>query len=163
MIHLAVGKVYEKNNRIEDIIGFEKGIIAPDMAEDKSKSHYGKNSSSPNLDRFIEMNGNLNSYEEGYFLHLITDYLFYNKFLNRWNIDIYEDYNILNARIVQKYGITVIPKEIQTVVKFKNGSLTLLNEKEVNKFITTVGNINIREIVKAKENINIKIDNEYGR
>ena len=41
MIHLAVGKVYAENNKIEDIKVFEKGIIDPDMIEDKSKSHYG--------------------------------------------------------------------------------------------------------------------------
>lgn len=163
MIHLAVGKVYAENNKIEDIKVFEKGIIDPDMIEDKSKSHYGSNSSRPDLDKYIEMNGISNSYKEGYFLHLVTDYLFYNRFLKHWNISIYEDYDILNARIAQKYGITTIPKEIQTVVKFKNGKLTLLNEEELNKFITTVGNIDIREIVKAKEDIKSKIDDKYRK
>ena len=76
MIHLAVGKVYSENNKIEELIDFEKGIIDPDMIEDKSKSHYGPNSSSPDLDKYIEMNGISNSYKEGYFLHLVTDYIF---------------------------------------------------------------------------------------
>lgn len=30
MIHLAVGREYMKNNKIDDVKSFEKGIIAPD-------------------------------------------------------------------------------------------------------------------------------------
>ena len=128
MIHLAVGKVYEQNNRIKDIKAFESGIIMPDLLPDKSKSHYGKHSSRPDLNSYIaETNGNLDSYQEGYFLHLVTDYLFYNKFLQEWNPDIYEDYDRLNSRIMQKYGIS-IPEEIKQIVKFKSGNLSLLNE-----------------------------------
>ena len=48
-------------------------------------------------------------------------------------------------------------------MKLKNGKLTLLNEEELDKFITTVGNINIREIVKAKEDIKSEIDDKYRK
>ena len=36
-------------------------------------------------------------------------------------------------------------------------------KEELNKFITTVGNINIREIVKAKEDIKSEIDDKYRK
>ena len=156
MIHLAVGKVYEQNNTIKDIEAFENGIIMPDLLPDKSKSHYGKYSSSPGLNSYIaETNGNLNSYQEGYFLHLATDYLFYNKFLKAWNPVIYEDYDKLNFRIMQKYGIS-IPEEIKQIVKFKNGSLSFLNEDDLYNFINSVGKINIRQII-AQKNVNYEL------
>ena len=92
MIHLAIGSVYAQNNEIEDLQSFYKGIIEPDMIDNKSKSHYGLVTSQPGLNKFIKLNGISTSYKEGYFLHLLTDYLFYNRFLENWNPDIYNDY-----------------------------------------------------------------------
>ena len=151
VIHLAVGKVYFQHNKINDLESFEKGIMAPDMQEDKSKSHYGPFSSSPGIKKFLEQKGISNSYDEGYFLHLLTDYLFYNKFLNKWEKSIYDDYDIINENIIKKYGIE-IPKEIQEKVRFKQGNLTILNEDEIYKFIELVGKINVRQIISKKGN-----------
>lgn len=149
VIHLAVGKVYSKNNKINDLESFEKGIMAPDMEEDKSKSHYGPYSSSPGIKEFLELKGISDSYNEGYFLHLLTDYLFYNKFLDKWEKSIYDDYDIINQNIIKKYGIE-IPKEIQEKVKFKQGILSILNEEDIYKFIEFVGKLNIRQIISKK-------------
>ena len=150
VIHLAVGKVYERNNKIEDIESFEKGIIAPDLTDDKTKTHYGPNSSQPDLNKYIKENKVLNSFKEGYFLHLLTDYLFYNKFLEKWDSSIYKDYDILNDRIKEKYKIT-IPKEIEGISKTGKGKLTVLDEERTYKFIEAVGKINIRQMLKEKE------------
>lgn len=151
MIHLAVGSVYLKKNKIGDIESFNKGIIAPDMIPDKTKSHYRLNSSKPGLNNFIELNGISSDYNEGYFLHLLTDYLFYNRFLKRWDSNIYNDYDKSNKKIKEKYRI-IIPKEIENVVQFKTGKLEVLDEEEIYKFIECVGKINVREII-AKSNI----------
>lgn len=45
IIHVAVGKIYAQNNEIEDLQSFYRGIIDPDMTDDKSKTHYGPISS----------------------------------------------------------------------------------------------------------------------
>jgi len=156
VIHLAVGKVYEKNNKIEDIPSFERGIIAPDLALDKSKSHYGPYSSRPDLNRFLRMQGISSSYQEGYFLHLVTDFLFYNKFLTSWDSAIYEDYDRSNARIMCKYGI-VIPEEIQRTIQFKEGTLRFFQEEELYGFIDLVGKINIRQMVLQKDEPTISL------
>jgi len=150
VIHLAVGKVYAQNNKIEDLNVFERGIIEPDMVENKAISHYGPYSSQPGLNQFVEANGISSSYNEGYFLHLVTDYLFYQKFLSRWDKAIYDDYNKLNSRIMQKYGI-VVPKDVQEKVKFKNGETSILNEEDLYKFINAVGKINFRQIISQKQ------------
>ena len=154
VIHLAVGKIYSQNNEIEDLKSFEKGIIAPDMSEDKSKSHYGPYSSSPGLNRFVQENGISCSYDEGYFLHLATDYLFYNRFLKKWDKIIYEDYDRLNSILIDKYGIK-IPEDIQEKVKFKKGKPSILNEDDICNFINSVGRINIRQIT-LKGELNLK-------
>ena len=93
VIHLAVGKIYEKNNKIKNISSFRKGLIAPDMSDDSPKAHYGTSSSQPDLKRFLSENNDFDEYKEGYFLHLVTDYLFYNCFLKTWSPSIYEDYD----------------------------------------------------------------------
>ena len=150
VIHLAVGKVYAQNNPIEDLNAFEKGIIEPDMLGNKEISHYGKYSSQPGLKQFLQTQGISSSYNEGYFLHLATDYLFYNRFLSRWDKAIYDDYDKLNRRIIQKYGITV-PKDVQEKVKFKTGETSILNEEDLYKFINAVGKINFRQIISQKQ------------
>lgn len=154
VIHLAVGKIYSQNNKIEDLNSFEKGIIAPDMLENKAKSHYGPYSSSPGLNQFIQANGILCSYDEGYFLHLVTDYLFYNRFLNKWDASIYDDYDRLNSRLIKKYGIK-LTEDVQKKVKLEAGKPSILKEDDLCKFINSVGKINIRQIV-SKRDINLR-------
>ena len=167
VIHLAVGKVYEQNNKIDDLKKFEDGILAPDMVVDKSKSHYGLFSSQPELERFIREHGISSSYDEGYFLHLVTDYLFYGKFLNGFfSPVIYDDYDRLNRRIVEKYEIEV-PQNIQSQVLFVDGEPTILSEKGIYRFINSVGRIKIREIIKQigidiESNVGEKFDTEFG-
>ena len=150
VIHLAVGKVYSENNKIEDLKSFERGIIAPDISENKVESHYGPYSSEPGLNQFLQINGISSSYDEGYFLHLVTDYLFYHKFLSKWEKSIYDDYDKLNSRIMKQYGVTV-PKEAQEKVRFKSGKTSVLNEKDLYRFINSVGKINIRQMISQKE------------
>ncbi len=151
MIHLAVGTVYSKNNKIEDLKSFNKGIIDPDLlGGDKQKTHYGLDSAHPGLNKYINSNGMQDSYQEGYFLHLLTDYLFYNKFLTTFSTDIYDDYDRLNLKIKEKYKIK-IPEEVQDVVKFKEGRLTVLEEEKLYKFIESVGKINVRDIISKRD------------
>lgn len=150
VIHLAVSKVYSNKNKIGDVESFERGIIAPDLAKDKAKSHYGPNSSAPDLDRYLKERGITNEFDEAYFLHLMTDYLFYNRFLKEWNEHIYDDYDKLNGRIMKEYHI-VLPQELLNVVKTKEGELELLDEEQINRFIDAVGKIDIRGIVKYNE------------
>ena len=83
VIHLAVGEEFIRNfpNEITNYEDFIKGIIYPDSVEDKSLTHYGEKSSKVNLKLFFNERDILDDFNKGYFLHLVTDYLFYNKFL----------------------------------------------------------------------------------
>lgn len=162
VIHLAIAKIYEKNNRIEEIQKFERGTIAPDLEKNKEISHYRQNTNHPDLNRFIQTIGIEDIYGEGYFLHLVADYLFYEHFLEKWTPEIYDDYDRLNDKIVQKYAIK-LPEEAEKVVKPTQGKLVLLNEEEIYQFIEIVGQIDIRKIVSQKGDYQNQIISEFIR
>lgn len=154
VIHLAVAKVYEKKYGIKDIKKFEQGVIAPDQNNNKLISHYAPDSSNPGLEKCLSQKGIEDEFDEGYFLHLVTDYLFYNKFLEKFDNRIYDDYDKLNSSLIKRYNI-VLPPEIVDVVKKKEGEPVILDENELCRFIDFVGNLDIRTLV-AEKKISIK-------
>ena len=80
-------------------------------------------------------------------MHLVTDYLFYNNFLEKWVPQIYDDYNTLNSILIKKYSIQ-LPKEVQNCVKFEDKALTILNFDDIISFIETVGKMPINQMCK---------------
>ncbi len=154
IIHLAVAKKQIKISNIKNETEFISGTIAPDILKMSGiDSHYGI-SSNPDLRRFLQSNKLESDYNKGYFLHLVTDYIFYKNFLDKWSPKIYEDYNILNKFLIEKYDIYV-PKSIQNYVKFEDKPLTILNLDDIISFIETVGKIPINQMYKdigEKEN-----------
>ena len=67
-------------------------------------------------------------YDKGYFLHLVTDYLFYNKLLECTSKEIYNDYDILNKFLIEEYKVK-IPKEIEDNVFYKVGNTKILSKE----------------------------------
>lgn len=143
VIHLAIGKRYVKKNNIDNEEEFLRGIIMPDLL-DKRESHYGESSSSPDLKKFLESNSLDNEYNQGYLLHLITDYLFYNKYLKGFSDELYHDYNKLNKYLIRKYGVE-IPSEIKSEVGFEDGDLKILNRDSICRFIEAVAQIDLKK------------------
>ena len=84
VIHLAVAEEYLRNHKDnkEDYNEFIEGVIYPDSVKDKSETHYGEISNDANLYEFLQDKNIDNSFNRGYFLHLLTDYLFYNHYLS---------------------------------------------------------------------------------
>lgn len=149
VIHLAIGKEYLKRNKVNDESEFLRGIIMPDLL-DKNSSHFGEASSNPDFSEFLKLNSLDSDYNKGYYLHLITDYLFYNKYLREFSEDIYEDYNKLNSFLVEKYGIE-IPSELQGVVKFSEGEPRILRRESICGFIEAISKINLQRIKENKD------------
>ena len=76
-------------------------------------------------------------------MHLITDVKFYNELIKgRWTKEIYNDYDRINKKLVEKYNIE-IPKEIQEYVLFKRGKLHVFTENEIYEFIEKMGKIHL--------------------
>ena len=136
VIHLSVANRYiEKHpEEIKDHNKFIEGVISPDGVTDKSITHYGPKSSKVNLKLFLESNEINDDFNKGYFLHLVTDYLFYNRFLDYFSKDIYNDYDILNKTLEEKYNVK-IPEEVKGKVFYKTGETKILNLESVIKFI----------------------------
>ena len=84
VIHLAIAEMYLKKHKDkkEDYNEFIEGVIYPDSTKIKSETHYGDKSSESNLYEFLKEHELKNSFEKGYFLHLLTDYLFYNRYID---------------------------------------------------------------------------------
>ena len=52
VIHLAIGQEYLRKQNKNYSEEFQKGIVAPDFIDDKSKTHYGKSPRYTNLKKF---------------------------------------------------------------------------------------------------------------
>ena len=150
VIHLAVGEQFLKNfpNEIKSYEEFIKGIIYPDNVTDKSQTHYGPKSSKVNLNSFFEERDIIDDFNKGYFLHLVCDYLFYNKFLTVYSKKyIYDDYDILNRDIEIMFNVK-IPDCIKDKVFYKDGQTKILNLKDTAEFIKKVASYNLNDIKK---------------
>lgn len=153
VIHLAIGKKYIERNDTKDKKSFLKGCIMPDLL-DKKTSHYGESTSNPDFQDFIKNNTIDSEYNQGYLLHLISDYLFYNKYLKRFienfTDEIYHDYDKTNQFLIDKYGIE-IPEEIKDIVGFEQGEPNILDRESICDFIDAVSEIDFLKIISSKE------------
>lgn len=148
VIHLSVAEEYlKKHDKNENYLEFIEGVIFPDSVTDKSLTHYGPSSSQVNLYNFLKEHELNDSFTRGYFLHLLTDYLFYNKYINFFSKDIYNDYDILNKKLIKKYDVK-LPDKVKKYVFFKeNMELKILSYSLIETFIKDVSDMNMDKLV----------------
>ena len=183
-IHLAIGKRYiEKQKNKEDVIknenSFYNGLVAPDLVTDKKISHYTTETNKNNLEKYLLGKVRLDLYlkdnkvetdfEKGVFLHLLTDYLFFNKFFEKEFIknidyqdfvrDLYYSYEMTNEYLNKKYNIDFsifgdrLEKNIRKNKKEKKledsdlkEKKLIFSEKDLDEFIEKISSINIKEL-----------------
>lgn len=157
VIHLAVAEEYirKHKNQIKDYNKFIEGVIYPDGVQDKSITHYGEKSSKVHLKEFLKKHEIKDSFEKGYFLHLITDYLFYNSFLEYFSKDIYDDYDISNKYLIKKYDVK-IPDNVKNQVFYKEGNTRLFTIETISKFIEETAKYDIEHVKNE-----VLADNEF--
>jgi len=143
VIHLAVANGYMKNNKIQNEKEFLKGAIAPDMLNTEY-THYGMKIDKFDINKFKEDIDFNSSYGKGYYLHLITDYIFYYKYFLNLTKAVHADYDILNEYLIKKYDID-IPAELIDIVKFNKGTPKFINLSLVCEFIDEVSKINLEQ------------------
>lgn len=147
-IHLAVAKRYiDKNSSIiSDVKDFYHGVIDPDLTLNKDVSHYtfsGKRSilltdylsEKVDLYRFLEAENIDTDFQKGIFIHLITDYLFFNYFFDKnylsnvshydFSRDLYYSYDVTNPYIEEKYQIDYLD--------FKETISQLIQQSKIDK------------------------------
>lgn len=148
VIHLAVAQEYLKLHPEEQYEEFIQGVIFPDSVKQKSTTHYGKSSAYTNLGEFLKENDINNSYKKGYFLHLLTDYLFYNYYLDSFNkATIYRDYDILNNKLIDKYKVN-IPNNIKDKVFTIEGETQILHFELACEIIEEISKLDLEKIVE---------------
>lgn len=174
-IHLAIAKNYLDKHKELDYEKVIAGTLYPDAVEDNDTSHYtdkkrGNDNvshirSKVNLYSFLEEHKKMDDFEFGWFLHLITDYLFFEEcFTTEYLLeksyedfckDLYFAYNCLNSYLTEKYHITErdyksYPSEYYSGIPYQNCILPI---NMIDKFIARVSSINIDNyIIKIKEN-----------
>ena len=176
-IHLAVGKrYYEKHNNIYNVEEFYRGIIAPDLVTDKKISHYsGEKRNKENifeylankvlLNKFLEHEKIDTDYQKGVFVHLITDYLFFNDFFDveylknisyeEFCIDLYDSYDKTNQYLIEKYQIddSRFKEQMNQNIKKDNEEKKTVNKhgrnilpfEKLDEFIEKVSSIDIEQ------------------
>lgn len=190
-IHLAVAVKYKEKNDIKNKEDFYRGSIDPDLVKDKSISHYtGMRDErflrqyvfeKVRLNEFLKENKVETDYEKGVFLHLATDFIFYQEFLsdeylasvdyNKMIQDLYYSYRISNPYLEEKYDIhslnldEVMNQNIkQTLTRMKVDNTkgnNLLPENKMDNFINKMANLDIESYIEKikKENKNVFPDN----
>lgn len=136
IINLAVAKELKKYLNVSDEKDYYLGAIAPDISkqigQDRDISHFIINTKkdNPNINLFISRYPNFkyNSFSLGYFIHLYTDKLWFNGFLDKIVTNnsiklldgtsinateeeisnmIYSDYTNINSKVIEEYDMNL--------------------------------------------------------
>lgn len=164
IIHLAVAKYLEKHLNINNKKDYYLGSIAPDISKQigktKQKSHflYNTKENVPNIQMFIDKYPNFKdkSFDLGYYIHLVTDKIWFDNFLE--NIIISgESLKLLDGTIIKTTS-----QEIQNILysDYINLNIQVIDEYQMDLSLFyedfTVPNTDISEI--PIEKLNILID-----
>lgn len=146
VVHLATAQEYLRKHNKKKSQEFILGSIEPDFTSDKSKTHYGKSPAYTNLRNYLECNKIDTDFEKGYFLHLITDYLFYNYYLNELRKpQIYDDYDIISKPIIEKYNV-ILPEKVKEITTFKTGKPKILTLELAYKVIDEISDLTLENV-----------------
>ena len=132
MIHQIVGEEYCKRHNVQSEYMFLNGNLIPDLVKDKKPTHFSARCRNRTYTESIENKVDLqafcehvdigSSFNKGLFLHLITDQVFFYKYLlnnpkyrevefeNQLYIQeiLYRDYHRNNLYLMKKYPHTIL-------------------------------------------------------
>ena len=173
MVHLAIANEYLKKhkNEIKNKEEFIFANIAPDLAENKEKSHfYIKNTEYTDYERIIKDNKlDLKSdYGKGYFLHLLADETFYyyyfkkeyQKAINEES-DLYCDWDAITKSVINDYKIKYIPDEIKEFAsREEQDKKKYLDYKKIKRYIKQFNKFSLNDqINNISKNNKILVNN----
>ncbi len=169
-IHLAIAKKYLEKHKDLNYKEVIKGTLYPDAAEDNDKTHYtDKNRGSDNashirgkvnLYAYLKEHAVLNDFELGWFLHLVTDYLFFlecftteyllSKSYQEFCDELYHAYYCTNLYMEEKYDISKddfreYPNEYYPGIPYEE---CILSKERIDHFIERVSSIDMENYVK---------------
>ena len=176
-IHLAIAKKYLVKHKDLDKKEILRGTLYLDAASDNDKSHYTRKNrgfdnvshvrSKVDLYAFLLNNKVCTSFEVGWFLHLVTDYLFFLecfteeylliKSYQEFCSELYHAYDCVNLYMEEKYHIVkedyeAYPSEYYLGIPYEE---CILSKEMVDAFIDRVSSIDLEKIYR-KNYFNIK-------
>ena len=170
ILHQIIGEKYCNINNIDNPQKFLKGNIAPDIAPNKDTgqykeprpifTYYDAAKDRVNLHTFCKSNKIDNDYNLGYFLHLVTDHIFYNiliadnpqfiefctKPYKQSSAQMYTEYDRVANYLLQLFpqtDLTILPK---AAINTLNEKLQILDENKLIEFISICSNINLQQL-----------------
>ena len=175
-MHLAIAKKYLEKNKDKkfDYKKVMAGTLYPDATNDKDKTHYtmvnrGDNNvthlaSKVDLYAFLKEYEVLDSFELGWFIHLIADYLFFSECFTeeyllshtyeQFRSDLYFAYDCLGKYLSEKYELTIEDYESYTS-EYYEGSYyqeSIFSKDLIDSFIERVSSVNIEEYIDKIRN-----------
>lgn len=180
-LHLLVAKEYCKKHNIVDDSIYLAGAIYPDIQEDKVASHFGvkikPKSIRDALDSKIDIkavleNLDLNDeFHRAIFLHLLTDYIYYNYLYNeelekvsimQVLADINNDSGVMTAEILKEHNVEV-PYEYSYLLEEKenSGEYKLFNGDRLGVFVDLISSSDLGSIKKELLQDNQKFIKKY--
>ena len=146
VIHTAIAQEYLKQHEENNKNDFLKGVIFPDRTKNKAETHYGKSPAYTNLKEFLLKNDINTSFKRGHFLHLVTDYLFYNYYLDNFTKEaLHSDYDKTNKYLIEKYKVKLLD-EIKNKVFFTEGKTEILTLELACKVIDEISKLDLDKI-----------------
>ncbi|MBE5735444.1 MAG: hypothetical protein E7361_03265 [Clostridiales bacterium] len=166
-IHKVIADKYIDNNKIEDKVQFYEGTYFVDIVGDKYINHYStfiKNDSyadklcrKVDLVKFCAEHKIDTDFDKAYFLHLVTDYIFYTKYLLQFPIlqdlknqevarqIVYNEYGMLNGYIEDRYGIDIedLPESGRLRIK---GQLNIMSVKDIDYIIDYCASLDLDKV-----------------
>lgn len=165
IIHICVAKELNKKLKLDEYEMY-LGTIAPDMSKQvgqtKNKSHFiiNEKNSVPNIKLFLEKYKNdlNNPFNLGYFIHLYTDKLWFDEFIETLKYNesiklldgtiyktsneriqemIYEDYTNLNVRLIEHYNLDL--KLFYEDFRIPNTNIDEIDKTKLNILIDKMG------------------------
>lgn len=171
IIHLAVAKELEPYFNIKNKKDYYLGSIAPDIAKQigrtKQESHflYSEKEDVPNIKLFIHKYPNFKSvdFDLGYYIHLFTDKLWVDKFLN----------TLISNNAIKLIDGTIIPCNEQRITELIYSDYTNLNIQVIDEYnldlslfyeefslpVTTISEIPIEKLNILIDKMGIIIEN----
>jgi len=167
-IHRAVGAMYLKHNKLTNPEAFMEGIVKPDVLSDlggesKVKTHFGykpkvkekvKNDFKSKCNLYLYLTSSLpkTDLDMGYFLHLITDHLWFYRFLY------YPGFEKVYTKKLLYHDYACVAKEVERVYHVQDGmpplswatiedEPKLFSRKGMHVFIEYCAKLNLAELI----------------
>lgn len=169
MIHQIIGEEYCKKHSVKNPYLFLKGNLSPDLVADKKATHYSVRCRNGTYTKSIENKVNLqlfcdentidNNFNKGIFLHLITDQLFFYRYMldnpkyraiedeDQLYIQsiLYRDYHRNNNYLMDKHpkALLCMLPEVAKNTRDDIDSMEILSNEAIDEMIEMCSNIDL--------------------